>query len=123
MKGMARAQKPCVAGGMPRRRAAAFCLDVWVKAERPSQEPTLLPATVRAISVYFLSSGCVSSCCMAKSSQNGNDSDNDKDDDKDDDNDNDNGNNVGNDNDASSALDAYPQSAQLTTVTVEKREP
>lgn len=47
--------------------AVSFCLELWVNAERPSQEPTRLPATVRAISVYFLNSGCVSSFCASKS--------------------------------------------------------
>ena len=31
---------------------------------------TLLPATLRAISVYFLSSGCVSSFCMSNNCNN-----------------------------------------------------
>lgn len=46
---------------LPFPSAIAGCLAVWLKAVRPSQEPSLLLATLRAISVYFLFSGCVSS--------------------------------------------------------------
>ena len=50
--------------GTPSASAVALSLAAcWLKADKPSHEPTLLPATVRSISVYFLSSGCVSSFC------------------------------------------------------------